>query len=120
MTHAGPQTFQVNTRRGWLLFVIGTVVACPLTLVVPYGAEATEYLLFSTKYWLYDRFPNPISVWRTLFDEVLTFGLTALYFGAVVALVGSGNKRQTLLGAGWVIIYFIGTCYVLYRRMFVS
>jgi hypothetical protein len=115
--HTNRQTPRVKTIRWLLLFVLGTVVACPLSWVVPYVDEAPEYLLFTTRFWLHDRFPNSISVWSTPLEDVLSFALPALYFGVVVALVGSGNKRQALLGAGLVIIYFIGTCYLLYRRM---
>jgi hypothetical protein len=110
--------------------VIGTIVACFLTFVVPYE-EATEFLVYTTKFWLHDRFPNSISFWPTplkitsgLFagtdtsvEDVVTLALTAIYFGIVVALMGSGNKRQVLIGAGLVIIYLSGTCYVIYLRI---
>ncbi len=115
--HTNNQTHRAKTIRWLWLFVLGTVVACPLSWVVPYVNEAPEHLLFTTRFWLHDLFPNSISVWSTPLEDILTFALPALYFGVVVALVGSGNKRQVLLGAGLVIIYLISTCYLLYRMM---
>jgi hypothetical protein len=125
------QSGRVKAIRWLLLFVVGTIVGCLLLFVIPYGGEAPEFLVYTTKFWIHDRFPNSISIWSTplkitsgLFagtdtyvEDVVIFVLTALYFGVVVALVGSGNKRQVLIAAGLVTIYLIGTFYVLYLRI---
>ena len=129
--HTQGQTVWVKTRRWWLLFVSGTVGCLSLAFVVPYVEEAAEFLIYSTLFWLADRFPNSIGFLPTRlmiasgllagtyeFDVwVVAFVLTAIYFGIIVTLLGSGNKKHALVGVGLVIIYLGSTGYVLFRRM---
>jgi hypothetical protein len=126
------QTGWVRTIRWLLLFITGTIVCIFLAFVVPYVEEAAESLIYSTLFWLDDRYPNSIAFLPTrltiasglfagtyTFDVwILAFVLTAIYFGIIVALLGSGNKRQALVAVGLIIIYLSGTGYVLFRRMF--
>jgi hypothetical protein len=125
------QSGRVKTIRWLLLFVAGTIAGILLVFVVPYAEEAASFLIYSTLFWLDDRFPNSIAFVPTrikiasgLFagtyaidQDLLALALTALYSGTVVALVGSGNKRQALVGVGLIIAYLSFTCYVLFRMM---
>jgi hypothetical protein len=125
------QSGRVKALRWLLLFVIGTIAGILLLFVIPYGDEAPEFLVYTTKFWLHDRFPDSISMWSmplkitaglftgtdTSVEDVLILVLTAIYFGIIVASVGSGNRKQALVGLGMIIIYLSSTCYVIYLRM---
>ena len=129
--HTQTQTVWAKTRRWLLLFVIGTIGCMALSFVVPYVEEAAEFLIYGTLFWLADRFPSSFAFLPTRlmiasgllagtyeFDVwVVAFVLTAIYFGIIVALLGSRNKKHALVGVGLVVIYLCGTGYVLFQRM---
>ena len=125
------QSGRGKTIRWLLLFIAGTIAGFFLPFFAPWTEEAAEYLIYGILFWLHDRFPESIAFLPTrikiasglfagiyMIDQhLLILDLTALFYGAVVALIGSGNKRQALIGAGLIIAHLGFTGYVLFRRM---